>query len=85
MTTIEAWETTRAPELRALFAHYVYGLAPEPAEVTAREVSTATSREGGTWAADVHRSRASLAEDHMHAPMHPMATVEDRVAPPEHG
>ena len=34
VTTKEQWLTQRAPELRALFAHYMYGARPQPREVT---------------------------------------------------
>ncbi len=41
--TAEAWNDVRAPELRELFAHYVYGFAPPaPASVTATPVASAT-------------------------------------------
>src|SRR5437879_3035042 len=30
VTTKEQWLTQRAPELRALFAHYMYGARPQP-------------------------------------------------------
>ena len=36
VTTKEQWLTKRAPELRALFEHYMYGARPQPRAVTAR-------------------------------------------------
>ena len=35
VTTREAWQEKRAPELRRLFQHYEYGAWPEAAKVTA--------------------------------------------------
>jgi len=39
-TTRADWESWRRAELRALFAHYVYGYAPAPVPVTARTLRT---------------------------------------------
>ncbi len=36
VTTKEQWFTQRAPELRALFAHYMYGARPQPQSVTGK-------------------------------------------------
>ena len=36
ITTREAWETKRAPELRRLFQHYEYGTFPAPAKFEAK-------------------------------------------------
>jgi hypothetical protein len=35
VTTVEDWKTKRAPELRALFQHYMYGKNPAPVAVNA--------------------------------------------------
>src|ERR1700734_3584504 len=35
VTTAEQWKNERAPELKALFQHYEYGMFPAPAKLTA--------------------------------------------------
>ncbi len=48
VTTAEAWRSRRAPELRRLFQHYMYGYFPKsPPELTARIERTDSAALGG--------------------------------------
>ena len=47
VTTREAWQEKRVPELRALFQHYEYGVFPPPAKVTAKVLREDKAALGG--------------------------------------
>ncbi len=47
VTTKEQWLTRRAPELRALFQHYMYGARPEPRAVSGKIIREDNAALGG--------------------------------------
>ena len=47
VTTAEAWKTKRAPELRALFQHYMYGARPTAPAVTGKLIHEDKAALGG--------------------------------------
>jgi hypothetical protein len=77
VTTREQWLTRRAPELRALFAHYMYGARPEPGRVEGKVIREDRAALGG---------RATLREVLVHcglpAPVHLLVVIPNERAKP---
>jgi hypothetical protein len=77
VTTREQWLNGRAPELRALFQHYMYGARPQP-----RAVSGKILREDGAALGGRATLREVLVDCGLPAPVHLLIVVPNQRAKP---
>jgi len=77
VTSKEQWLTKRAPELRALFAHYMYGARPKPRAVTGEVIREDKAALGGKATL-----REVLVECGIAAPVHLLVVVPNHRSVP---
>jgi hypothetical protein len=77
VTTAEQWKTRRAPELRALFQHYMYGAQPAAGSVTGRVL-----REDRTSLDGKATLREVLVDCGLEAPVHLLIFIPNQRAKP---
>ena len=77
VTTKEQWITKRAPELRALFEHYMYGARPQP-----RAVSGKIIREDKTALGGKATLREVLVDCGLAAPVHLIVVIPNQRTKP---
>ncbi len=73
VTTKEQWLTQRAPELRALFAHYMYGARPQPRTVSGKIIREDKAALGGKATL-----REVLVDCGLAAPVHLLVVVPNQ-------
>ncbi len=77
VTTKEEWLTKRAPELRALFQHYMYGARPQPRPVSGKIIREDKGALGGKATL-----REVLVDCGLAAPVHLLVVVPNRRTKP---
>ena len=77
VTTKEQWLTKRAPELRALFQHYMYGARPQPRTVSGKIIREDKSALGGKATL-----REVLVDCGLASPVHLLIVVPNRSPKP---
>ena len=77
VSTKEEWLTKRAPELRALFAHYMYGARPQPRAVSGRIIREDKAALGGKATL-----REVLVDCGLAAPVHLLVVVPNQRTKP---
>jgi hypothetical protein len=77
VTTKEQWLTLRAPELRAFFAHYMYGARPQPRAVSGKIIREDKDALGGKATL-----REVLVDCGLAAPVHLLVVVPNRHTKP---
>ena len=77
VTTKEQWLTKRAPELRALFEHYMYGARPQPRAVTGKIIREDKAAFGGKATL-----REVLVDCGLNAPVHLLVVVPNERTKP---
>ena len=76
-TTKDEWLAKRAPELRALFAHYMYGERPQPRAVTSKIIREDKAALGGKATL-----REMLVDCGLDAPVHLLIVIPNTRAKP---